>query len=885
MGTGKKRMTFYRLFFLNSRKFWPDGFIISFIMLRLCLVILFFSGLFMSSAQNRVFFITHESPVLIRPEFFNPVPAGGDTIFISGDRAQPVIFEDFNGKQDSPLVIINQGKQVNIVSANYWSALEFKNCRYLKVSGKGSPDYKYGFKLKAQNCGVAFTGLSSDCELENVQISHDGFFGIMAKEDYHGFPPDPVPVFEKLVIHDCLVENVTEGMYLGETISPGMEFKHVRIFNNIVNNTGREGIQIANMTEDVEIYNNLILNSGIDQSVSQGNNFQIGDNSKGRIYNNIFLNASESGVIVLGSGEIQINNNYLGNNQGIFIDNRKITIVDGEIIIRNNHFYQNTGNACIKNLNELNTIILKDNTWTGNSDFFSDKSGNRNIQEWNNLIKIITPITIASPESGNFSVNSAVQDSFFLLGPQEGLSFQFNYEPVLDPPDDIFLDWNRDTAIVVRAAVADDDTLDFSFEDLPDFVAWEEIGNGKIRLKINPDKSDSGKYVIKVAVSDRSHRAKDRDRINLAVSNPLNRPPVLSMPETLIIETLINRKILVAYSDPDGDTVMIAAENMPSFAELVKESRDYYLQLSPRYIDKGIFSPVRIIADDGFGMADTASIRIDVIPVKLISGMPLFRINCGGPPIKDAILNWEGDYSQILPYEVTDNHHTGSHTWKGINNTGAPDNLFGPWCYDPEGGTEMKWEFPCENGIYSVNLFFSEIENDIKSTGPSVFDVYIQGKIQADDLNIFAEAGLNALKKTFRAEVKNNKIEIEFIHVQNNPKINGIEIIYFSGEDSIYSGSDGIIFNTLYPGKNFHVFPNPAADYFYIGLQGSSVTEKLKIELVNLFGEVVTNGIVSYGREGNIRILLDRSEIRSGIYFVRISRRSGPVGITPIIIN
>lgn len=40
-------------------------------------------------------------------------------------------------------------------------------------------------------------------------------------------------------------------MYLRETKSPGMEFKHVKMYNNIVRNTLRESIQIANMVEDV----------------------------------------------------------------------------------------------------------------------------------------------------------------------------------------------------------------------------------------------------------------------------------------------------------------------------------------------------------------------------------------------------------------------------------------------------------------------------------------------------------------------------------------------------------------------------------------------------------------------------------------------------------
>ncbi|MEE4248782.1 MAG: hypothetical protein V2I33_25675, partial [Kangiellaceae bacterium] len=86
---------------------------------------------------------------------------------------------------------------------------------------------------------MSFSQYSSDCEAENIKISHDGFFGIFAKKDFGGNPPNPVPVFDNLVIHDCFIENVSEGMYIGETKSPGMDFKNLKIYNNIVRNTQR----------------------------------------------------------------------------------------------------------------------------------------------------------------------------------------------------------------------------------------------------------------------------------------------------------------------------------------------------------------------------------------------------------------------------------------------------------------------------------------------------------------------------------------------------------------------------------------------------------------------------------------------------------------------
>ena len=220
----------------------------------ICLLISTLCFGLLSYSQNQNFTIDNSFPYNVNEQTLGSATIGGDTIFISSSRTNPLRFEFTNGDINNPLVIINKGGQVKIESPNSysWGAITFENCRYIKISGAGHPNYKYGFELSADQCGLAFSVLSSDCEAEFIKIDHDGFFGILAKKNYEGNPPSPIPVFENLSIHDCFIENVSEGMYIGETKSPGMEFKGVKIYNNIVRNTLRESIQIANAVEDVK---------------------------------------------------------------------------------------------------------------------------------------------------------------------------------------------------------------------------------------------------------------------------------------------------------------------------------------------------------------------------------------------------------------------------------------------------------------------------------------------------------------------------------------------------------------------------------------------------------------------------------------------------------
>ena len=254
---------------------------------------------------------------------------------------------------------------------------------------------------------MAFSGLSSDCEAEFIKISHDGFFGIMAKKNFNGTPPFPYPVFENLSIHDCFIENVSEGMYLGETKSPGMEFKHVKIYNNIVRNTLRESIQISNMVEDIEIYNNTLLNAGLAKLTSQTNILQIGNNSVVNAYNNILLKAPSMGIAVFGKGDCKFTNNYIDSNMGVFIDNRSINDRQTPLDIKRNYFRAINGNQIIKNYNEIKYITIQDNYYETDITFFLNQSGNiNNFTEVNNCLASIPEIEFTDPSSNDYSLTN-----------------------------------------------------------------------------------------------------------------------------------------------------------------------------------------------------------------------------------------------------------------------------------------------------------------------------------------------------------------------------------------------------------------------------------------------------------------------------------------------
>lgn len=391
---------------------------------------LFFLGttnlLFSENTNNaKKYLIDKFSSDYVTQNTWNESPVGGDTIFISAQRTKPLRFQSISGAKNNPIVIINYGGQVIIDGRpDDWGALVFENCKHIKVTGDGHPGYKYGFLLAAKTCGLAFAGLSSDCEAGFIKINHEGFFGIVAKKDYGGYPPSPIPVFENLVIHDCFIENVSEGMYLGETKSPGMEFKHVRVYNNIVRHTKRECIQIANMVEDVEVYNNTLLNAGISNLTYQGNLFQIGDNTVARVYRNIMIGAATYGIINLGMGNNFLENNYISSCMGVFIDDRKFTLQDSLITLSGNFFsnISNSEDEVIRNMNGENYLIIENNIYDNENALFYRNYFKKytNFELINNQVAIVRPIEFVDSANNNYALADSNPEEYMNLGAPGG---------------------------------------------------------------------------------------------------------------------------------------------------------------------------------------------------------------------------------------------------------------------------------------------------------------------------------------------------------------------------------------------------------------------------------------------------------------------------------
>jgi malectin (di-glucose binding ER protein) len=146
------------------------------------------------------------------------------------------------------------------------------------------------------------------------------------------------------------------------------------------------------------------------------------------------------------------------------------------------------------------------------------------------------------------------------------------------------------------------------------------------------------------------------------------------------------------------------------------------------------------------------------------------RVNCGGPRYTDSRGQlWAADYGY--------NEGTASTISSAISGTSDPA-LYQDGRWNGNSSVPMTYTFLVVNGVYHVNLYFTETVKSEQFVGARVFTVKMQGNTAFDHLDIFAEAGANAaLIKGADVTVSNGNLVIQFDSIVQNPKVHAIEIL------------------------------------------------------------------------------------------------------------
>jgi hypothetical protein len=251
-----------------------------------------------------------------------------------------LLFRNITGTAEQPITITNCGGTATLTATGLSFGLKTQNSKYFRITG-GTTANTYGIKIVNGHIGIALGDLSTNFEVDHVEVAGSGFAGIMAKTD----PTcDPATARENFTmknvslnynyVHDC----GGEGFYVGNSFFQagvntdcGIRYPHeihyLRLYSNIVKNSGWDGIQVGCATVGAKIYGNTIENYGTLNRYSQRNGMQLGEGTGGLCYGNFIKHGTGNGMNILGLGTNVIYNNVIvdAGDMGIFCDERYTT--------------------------------------------------------------------------------------------------------------------------------------------------------------------------------------------------------------------------------------------------------------------------------------------------------------------------------------------------------------------------------------------------------------------------------------------------------------------------------------------------------------------------------------------------------------------------------
>ncbi len=172
----------------------------------------------------------------------------------------------------------------------------------------------------------------------------------------------------------------------------------------------------------------------------------------------------------------------------------------------------------------------------------------------------------------------------------------------------------------------------------------------------------------------------------------------------------------------------------------------------------------------------------------------LFRVNAGGGLVAalDEGPDWSSDtLNNPSIYRTAGGDFNNGFDVLAVESTvpaSTPTAIFESERWDVLGGPDMLWQFPVADGTpVEVRLYLMNGLGDTSEPGERVFNIEIDDEIAFSDIDLVAEAGHRVGTVRTYETIADGMIDIRFLHVADNPLINGIEIVQTGVQPDVLS--------------------------------------------------------------------------------------------------
>ena len=352
----------------------------------------------------------------------------GDTIYLTASTWQYVLLRSLHGTAAQPILVQNLGGPVLFTNSNY--GIKFDTCSYIRCIGTAAAG-SYGFVINTVVAGVAIQGLSTCIEVAGIEISNASWSGIVAKTD-----PDCSflstrghYVMRNISIHDnYLHEIANEGMYLGHSYFSGytihcngkdtLVYPHLvrglHVYNNRVENTGWDGIQVSSADSACYVNNNFIYKDSQAETANQMSGFLLGGGSSCNCFSNFIKDGKGDGIDELGQGGNYIYNNLIvnpgktfsgsGQKHGIYVGTQTPAAGRGYNIVFNTIVSPKYNGIDFRSTAALNSIAWDNIIANPGGSYIKLASGTALLQQDNLLLPLVSDVKFINSSSDNYDL-------------------------------------------------------------------------------------------------------------------------------------------------------------------------------------------------------------------------------------------------------------------------------------------------------------------------------------------------------------------------------------------------------------------------------------------------------------------------------------------------
>jgi hypothetical protein len=184
-----------------------------------------------------------------------------------------------------------------------------------------------------------------------------------------------------------------------------------------------------------------------------------------------------------------------------------------------------------------------------------------------------------------------------------------NHAPVLDSIGSKTVDEEQTLEFRISATDPDLDSIVLTAENVPLNATFIDSGNGAGSFTFSPDYDQAGVYNVTLTASDGS--LADSEVVSITVNN-VNRAPVLNPIGSRTVIEGGHMAFLVTASDPDDDSLILSAKNVPTHAVFTDSGNGRgSFEFDPDYTQSGLYYVTFKVSDSD--LVDSEVVQITVI--------------------------------------------------------------------------------------------------------------------------------------------------------------------------------------------------------------------------------------------------------------------------------